>query len=272
MLHAVSGKNEKGGQIRVGIGGWTYPPWRGSFYPKGLVQAKELNYAAAHLTSIEINATFYRLQTPASFRKWKQATPDGLVFSVKGPRLITHRQDLATAGDFISRFLGSGLTELGDRLGPLVWQFAPNKAFEATDFGGFLELLPRALDGLPLRHAVEVRHESFRDKAFLALLREFEVPVVFSENEPSFADLAGDFVYARLQRGKDKIETGYPIAELDAWAGRARTWAAGKEPSDLPRLDASPGEPKPRDVFLYFIHAGKLRAPHAAMALIERLA
>jgi uncharacterized protein YecE (DUF72 family) len=260
------------GQIRVGIGGWTYPPWRGSFYPKGLTQAKELNYAASHLTSIEINATFYRLQKPASFRKWKEATPDGFLFSVKGPRLITHRQDLATAGDFINRFLGSGLTELGDRLGPLVWQFAPNKTFEATDFGGFLELLPRELDGQVLRHAVEVRHESFRDKGFLALLREFEVPVVFSENEPSFADLAGDFVYGRLQRGKDKIETGYPLPELDAWAGRARAWARGDEPSDLPRLDASPGELKPRDVFLYFIHAGKLRAPHAAMALIEQLA
>jgi len=272
MLRGVSNQNKPAGCVRVGIGGWTYPPWRGSFYPKGLAQAKELNYAATHLTSIEINATFYRLQNPASFRKWKEATPDGFVFSVKGPRLITHRQDLATASDFLNRFLGSGITELGDRLGPLVWQFAPNKAFEATDFGGFLELLPRELDGRALRHAVEVRHESFRDQTFLTLLREFEVPMVFSENEPCFADLAGDFAYARLQRGKDMIETGYPLAELDAWAARARAWTKGDEPADLPRLDAAPADHKPRDVFLYFIHAGKLRAPHAAMALIERLA
>lgn len=260
------------GAIRAGIGGWTFPPWRGTFYPKGVTQAQELGYASSHLTSIEINATFYRLQSPSSFRKWAAATPEGFVFSVKGPRLITHRQVLAESGDFIQRFFNSGLFELGPRLGPLVWQFAPNKSFDETDFGKFLELLPRELEGRPLRHAVEVRHGSFRDPAFVNLLRQFKIAMVFSENEPSFADLTSDFVYARLQRGQDSIETGYPAPELDAWARRARAWANGGEPDDLPRLTAAgTQEVRARDVFVYFIHAGKLRAPHAAMALIERL-
>lgn len=259
-------------RIRVGIGGWTFAPWRGAFYPKGLPQSQELAYAGSHLTSIEINATFYRLQSSKSFRKWREATPEGFVFSVKGPRLVTNRQDLVTSRDFLKRFFDSGVIELGDRLGPVLWQFAPNKAFAETDFGNFLELLPRELDGRALRHAVEVRHDSFRDPAFLRLLRAFQVSVVFSENEPAFADLTSDFVYARLQRGQDKIVTGYALPELDAWAARARAWAEGSEPGDLPRLDTeTSAESKPRDVFIYFIHAGKLRAPAAAMALIERL-
>lgn len=262
----------RSGCIRVGIGGWTYPPWRGTFYPKSLPQSQELAYASGKLTSIEINATFYRLQKPSNFRKWAEATPDGFVFSLKGPRLITHRTALAAGGDFINRFFESGVLELGDRLGPVVWQFGPTKVFEEADFGKFLERLPRDIDGRPLRHAVEVRHASFRDPVFLLLLREFRVPVVFSENEPSMADLTGDFVYARLQRGTDKIESGYPLVELDAWARHARLWASGGEPEALPLADAEHRvEPRARDVFVYFIHAGKLRAPAAAMALIERL-
>jgi uncharacterized protein YecE (DUF72 family) len=263
------------GQIRVGIGGWNYPPWRGVFYPEGLAQAKELAYAASQLTSIEINSTFYGSQKPESFRKWASAVPDGFVFSVKGPRFATNRRVLAEAGDSIQRFLDSGVLELGDRLGPLLWQFAPTKKFDAADFGKFLELLPAKTADQRLRHVVEVRHQSFAAPDFIALLRAFAIPVVFTDHAiyPSLADITGDFVYARLQRGKDEIPTAYPTEELDAWAGRLRGWARGETPEDLPRADPAHRPPKgaPRDVFAYVIHEGKVRAPAAAMALIERL-
>jgi uncharacterized protein YecE (DUF72 family) len=258
----------------VGIGGWTFEPWRGVFYPKGLAHAKELNYAASHLTSIEINGTFYRTQTPATFRKWASEVPDGFVFSVKGPRFAVNRRVLAEAGDSIKRFLDSGVLELGDRLGPLLWQFAPTKKFDEVDFGGFLEHLPSKLDDRRLRHVVEVRHDSFCTPSFIALLRKFSVPVVFAEHEkyPAIADLTGDFVYARLQKGKDTIKTGYPIKDITTWADRVANWANGGEPEDLPRVDQN-YQPKttPRDVFAYFIHEGKVNAPAAAMALIEQL-
>jgi uncharacterized protein YecE (DUF72 family) len=262
------------GQAYVGIGGWTYAPWRGVFYPSGLPHAKELAYAGQHLTSIEINGTFYRTQSPATYRKWAGEVPDGFVFSVKGLRYVTNRGVLAEAGDSIKRFLGSGVLELGDRLGPILWQFAPTKKFDEADFGRFLEQLPPELDGRRIRHVVEVRHDSFRSPAFVALLRRFAVPVVFAEHHayPAIADLAGDFVYARLQKGEDTIETAYPAAALDQWARRIGEWTAGREPDDLPLVD---GAPRPaataRDAFVYFIHEGKLRAPAAAMALIERL-
>lgn len=260
--------------IRVGIGGWTFAPWRGSFYPSGLSHAQELTYASEHLTSIEINGTFYRSQTPATFRKWAQATPDGFVFSVKGPRFATHRGTLKEAGESIQRFYDSGVLELRDRLGPVLWQFPPTKKFDAVDFGSFLELLPREREGRALRHAVEVRHESFCTPAFTALLREFDVPVVFAEHPtyPAIADLTGPFVYARLQMGEDSIPTGYQPAALDAWAGRARCWAQGRSPDDLPRLEPDRSESvQPHEVFIYFIHEGKVRAPAAALALIDRL-
>lgn len=264
----------KQGRIYVGIGGWNFAPWRGVFYPKGLPQAKELEYASSHLTSIEINATFYGSQKPESFRKWAATVPDGFVFSVKGPRFATNRRVLAEAGDSIKRFLDSGVTELGDRLGPLLWQFAPSKKFDAADFGKFLELLPAKADGRMLRHVVEVRHDSFCAGDFVALARSFGTPVVFTDHAryPSIADLTGDFVYARLQKGKDEIPTAYPPKELDAWAKRLRLWAQGGAPQDLPRVDSAPA-PKaaPRDIFAYVIHEGKVRAPAAAMALIERL-
>src|SRR5215831_544496 len=172
---------DKAGQIYLGIGGWNFEPWRGVFYPKGLPQAKELEYAATHLTSIEINATFYRSQTPATFRKWAATVPDGFVFSVKGPRFATDRRVLAEAGDSIKWFFDTGVLELGDRLGPLLWQFAPTKKFDAADFGGFLELLPAKFDGHNLRHVIEVRHDSFRNGEFIALLRKFAMPVVYTE-------------------------------------------------------------------------------------------
>jgi uncharacterized protein YecE (DUF72 family) len=244
------------------------------FYPKGLPQAKELAYAGAHLTSIEINSTYYGSQKPETFRKWAREVPDGFIFSVKGPRFATNRRVLAEAGDSIKRFLDSGVLELGDRLGPLLWQFAPTKKFDEADFGGFLELLPKELDKRRLRHVVEVRHDSFRTPAFAALLREFGVPVVFAEHHdyPAIADVTGDFIYARLQKGDDNVATAYPPKALDAWAERARRWAEGKEPDDLPRMDPTHrAKTAPRDVFLYFIHEGKIRAPAAAMALIERL-
>jgi uncharacterized protein YecE (DUF72 family) len=263
------------GRICVGIGGWSYAPWRGVFYPKGVKQADELAYASSHLTSIEINATHYRLQNPKSFRSWGATAPDGFVFSVKGPRLVTHQKVLAETGNFIRRFIDSGLAELGDKLGPVLWQFAPFKRFDESDFGKFLDHLPRELEGRTLNHVVEARHASFRTPEYIKLLRNSGVGGVFAEAEdyPSIADLTGDVVYARLQKGDDAVPTAYKPKTLDAWAERARTWAAGGAPADLPLVDtAHKPETKPRDVFIYFIHEGKLRAPAAAMALIERLA
>ena len=260
--------------IRVGVGGWTFAPWRGAFYPKGLPHARELAYASTHLTSIEINGTFYRTQTPATFRKWAQETPDGFVFSVKGPRYVTQRPALREAGESIRRFCDSGVVELGDRLGPILWQFAPSKKFDEKDCGGFLKLLPREWAGRPLRHVLEVRHDSFRSPAFTALLRGFGIPVVFAEHRtyPAIADVTGEFIYARLQMGEDSVATGYPPAALDAWAQRVRAWASGHEPDDLPRVEPDKhASVSPREVFVYFIHEGKVRAPAAAMALIERL-
>ena len=262
------------GAIRVGIGGWNFPPWRGVFYPKGLAQAKELAYAGEHLTAIEINATYYGSQKPESFRRWASQVPDGFVFSVKASRFATNRTVLREAGDSIKRFVNSGIAELGDRLGPLLWQFAPFKKFDPADFGGFLELLPETLDGKKLRHVVEVRHDSFRSPEFVALIRKFGIAVVYAEHAkyPGIPDVTADFVYARLQKGQDDIPTAYPPKALDEWTERARTWAAGSAPDDLERVDAAHKLAKqPRDVFVYFIHEGKVRAPAAAMALIERL-
>jgi uncharacterized protein YecE (DUF72 family) len=259
--------------IYVGIGGWTYEPWRGVFYPKGLPHARELGYAGEHLTSIEVNGTFYRTQTPATFRKWASEVPEQFVFSLKGPRYAVNRRVLKEAGDSIKRFLDSGVTELGSRLGPLLWQFTPYKKFDEADFGGFLELLPKTFDGRTLRHVVEVRHDSFKADAFVALLRKFEVPVVFAEHDtyPAIADITADFVYARLQKGNEKLKAGYPPKALDSWAARAKVWTQGGEPKDLPRIAKISAKKQPRDVFVYFIHEAKIRAPAAAMALIEKV-
>jgi len=267
-------RTQASGRIRVGVGGWTYAPWRGVFYPKGLKQVDELSYAALHLTSIEINATHYRLQSPKSFRKWAEAAPGGFVFSVKGPRLVTQQKVLAETGGFITRFLASGLAELGPKLGPVLWQFAPFKPFDRDDFARFLDHLPHELYGLKLNHVVEARHNSFRDPAFVKLLRDSGVTASFTDAEtwPNIADLTGEVVYARLQRGNDTLEAAYKPKELDAWAERARLWATGDTPKDLPLIDvAHRPDAEPRDVFIYFIHEGKLRAPAAASALIARL-
>ena len=256
-----------------GVGGWTYEPWRGVFYPKGLTHARELEYAGQKLTSIEVNGTFYSTQSPKTFRKWASEVPDDFVFSLKGPRYAVNRRVLAEAGDSIKRFLDSGITELGPKLGPLLWQFAPHKKFDAADFAAFLALLPDKFDGHSLRHVVEVRNDTFKVPEFIALACKHGVAICYAEHDTytEIADITADFVYARLQKGNEKLKAGYPPKALDAWAKRVETWAKGGEPADLPRIDKKKAEKKPRDVFLYFIHEAKLRAPAAAMALIERL-
>jgi uncharacterized protein YecE (DUF72 family) len=264
----------KGGNIiYCGVGGWTYEPWRGVFYPKGLPHVRELEYAAQHLTSIEINGTFYRTQTPKTFREWASRVPDGFVFSLKGPRYAVNRRVLGEAGDSVTRFLESGITELGDHLGPLLWQFAPTRRFNEADFGNFLELLPDKFGGKMLRHVVEPRHESFKTPAFVAMARKANVAICYAEhaNYAEIADVTSDFIYARLQEGQEKLKAGHPPKALDQWAARARTWARGGDPADLPRVDKAKAKKSPRDVFIYFIHEAKLRAPAAAMALIERV-
>lgn len=258
--------------IRVGVGGWTYAPWRNNFFPHGLAHSRELAYASRRLTAIEVNGTYYGTLKPASFRKWHDETPDDFVFSLKASRYATNRRVLADAGASITRFVESGISELGRKLGPIVWQFMPGKAFEAPDFEAFLALLPRQLDGQALRHVLEVRHESFMTPDYLALARRYQVATVFTDADkfPSFADLTADFVYARLMLGEAGLAAGYADSALDAWAGRARIWAAGGAPDDLPSLEAPPPA-GPRDVFLYFINGAKEKAPAAAMALLSRL-
>jgi uncharacterized protein YecE (DUF72 family) len=262
------------GNLRVGIGGWTYAPWRNNFYPDRLVQRRELEYASRHVNAIEVNGTYYGAQKPAVYAKWRAETPEGFVFSLKAPRHVTDRQRLADAGRTIADFVNGGLTELGDRLGPVNWQFPPQRAFEPDDFSAFLDLLPRELEGRPLRHVLEVRHDSFRCEAWLRLAREYRVATVFTDSPkyPSFADITGDFVYARLMRSEAGIETGYTQAALDAWVARAQAWADGGEPTDLPRVaPADSAWGGARDVFIYFISAAKERNPAAAMALLERM-
>ena len=259
--------------IRVGIGGWVFEPWRGEFYPQGLTHARELEYASRKFTSIEINSTFYRTQKPDSFRKWAAETPDDFVFSLKGPQFATNRRVLAEAGPSIERFFASGVLELKSKLGQVLWQMAPTKKFDPADFAGFLALLPKTLDGRPIRHAVEVRHESFLVPAFIELLRKFSVAVVVVESDkhPLIADLTGDFVYARLQRTSEKEKTGYPRRALELWAKRARDWAAGAATDDLATMAAPLPTQGRRDVFIYMISGAKVRAPAAAMAMIAQL-
>jgi uncharacterized protein YecE (DUF72 family) len=259
--------------IRVGIGGWVFAPWRGAFYPEGLPQAQELSFASRKLGAIEINATFYRTQKPSSFRKWAAETPDDFVFSIKGPQFATNRRLLAEAGESIERFFASGVLELKSKLGPLFWQMPPTKKFEPEDFAAFLALLPSEVDGLRLRHAIEVRHASFQTPAFIELIRKRSVAVVLVESDkhPLLADVTADFVYLRLQRTSDKVTTGYSARELATWAKRARSFAAGGAPDDLPTLAGAAANKTERDVFVYMIAGAKQRAPAAAMALIEQL-
>jgi uncharacterized protein YecE (DUF72 family) len=260
------------GRIRTGIGGWTFEPWRGVFYPRGLAQRKELAYAAERLGAIEINGTYYGSQSPESFRKWAAETPEDFVFSVKGNRFCTNRKVLADGAESIGRFFDQGIVELGSKLGPVLWQLPHNKKFNEADFAAFLELLPRKLGGRELKHCVEARHASFNDPAFPALLRKQEVAMVFADHAtyPAFADVTADFVYARLQTGSDDVETAYTAKDLKTWAERLVRWAEGGRPADLPAADpAHTPQAKPRDVFAFIIHEGKVRAPAGAMALAE---
>jgi uncharacterized protein YecE (DUF72 family) len=263
---------------RTGIGGWTSAPWRGTFYPKDLKQADELHFASRAVTAIEINGTFYRTQSPASFRKWREETPEGFVFSVKGHRAVVNGRDLAAAGEPIAWFLRSGILELGDKLGPILWQFPPYRKFDREVFGRFLDLLPQEKDGRRLMHVLEVRSESFLVPEFVALLAEHNAAVAYADSDeyPAIADVTADFAYARLQRASEAHPTGYAEADLDRWAARAKSWEAGRAPDDLPTFGpppaaASPGDGSKRPVFVTMINGDKVRAPAAATALINRL-
>jgi uncharacterized protein YecE (DUF72 family) len=244
-----------GGRIRVGIGGWTFEPWRGVFYPADLPQKRELEYASRALTSIQINGTYYSTFKPESWANWRVETPQDFVFSVKGSRYCTNRRELSTATESVARYVGQGLNELGDRLGPISWQLMGSKKFDADDIEAFFKLLPREVTGLPLRHALEVRHASFKDPRFYDLARKYKVAIVCADDDdfPAIDEPTVDFTYARLMRTQEDVETGYDTAALGRWAKQAKEWA------------------KRGDVFVYFISGAKVRAPAAAQALIKRV-
>jgi uncharacterized protein YecE (DUF72 family) len=243
-------------KIRVGIGGWTYPPWRGTFYPPGLPQSQELAFAARHYGAIEINATFYGRQSPKSWAAWAAAVPDGFQFAIKGSRFCVTRPRLADAGEGVGNFLAQGLSALGSKLGPILWMLAARRKFDRDDVAAFLDLLPGDVDGNPLRHVIEPRHDSFRDERFFDLCRERDVAIVFGDDDefPCIDADTASFGYARLQRMREDVPTGYEPASLDAFAARADAWRTAG-----------------RDGYLFMINGAKIRAPAAALALGERL-
>ncbi|PZO91077.1 MAG: DUF72 domain-containing protein [Sphingomonas sanxanigenens] len=243
------------GRIRIGIGGWTYEPWRGTFFPPGLPHAQEIDFATRAMTAIEVNGTYYSSQKPATFAKWAKAAPDGFVYALKASRFCTNRKVLGEGGESVMKFLGQGIVELGDKLGPILWQFMATKKFDPDDFAAFLKLLPASHGGLRLRHAIEVRHESFVDPALYALADAAGVAIVHADKPdyPSIEQQTADFTYVRFQAAREEIATGYDAVELDAMADRARVWAASG------------------DVFIFMINGAKVRAPAAAQALIERV-
>ena len=261
------------GRIRIGVGGWSFDPWIETFYPKGLPRARQLETMSRALTSIEIDSTYYGGKTPKIFRTWRDATPDDFVFAVKGSRFVTNRKILAEAGPSMERFFSTGVTELKQKLGPINWQFAKTKRFEPDDFDAFLSLLPKSVEGVALRHAVEVRHDSFRTAEFVELARSRGVAVVTAADGefPLIADVAAPFVYARIMGTREDEVLGYSDRELDVWAARARTWARGDAPDDLAGLTPH-ATAKGRDVFLYVISGFKARNPLAAARLIEKVA
>jgi len=261
------------GTIHIGIGGWDFDPWRGTFYPPGLARAKQLEHLGTRLNATEINATFYKLQSPALFERWGKMVPDGFKFAVKASRFCTNRKNLGDAGEAIGRFCAQGFTELGDKLGPILWQLAPTKRFDAEELSAFLMLLPTSRDGIALSHALEVRNESFKCREFVAMARAANVAIVFADHDtyPGIADLSADFVYARLQRARDEETSGYRADALDRWARVARGWAAGESPPGLEHVSDAPAPAKPRDVFIFFISGAKVRNPAAAEALTDRL-
>ncbi len=262
------------GIIRVGIGGWTYEPWRGAFYPEKHPRKQELEYASRQLTSIEINSTYYGSQKPESFRKWYGQTPDDFVFAVKAPRYATHRKQLAEAKKSVDRFLASGISELKHKLGPINWQFAPAKEFEADDFEAFLEWLPQRIDDIPLRHAIEIRHESFQSTDFIALARKYGVAVVVAADSkyPLIADITAPFVYVRLMGTQTGKPLGYPASALTLLASRLRMWSEGITPKGFSTLAPAQTKAVRTDVYLYVIGGNKTVNPHAAKSLIARLA
>ena len=243
-------------KIRVGIGGWTYPPWRGVFYPPGLPQSREQAYAMERLGAIEINATFYGRQNPKSWEAWGKGAPDGFQFAIKGSRFCVTRPKLGEAAEGVARFLDQGLVALGPKLGPILWMLSARRPFDRDDIAAFLALLPRELEGLPLRHAIEARHESFRDSAFADLAREHDVAIVYGDDDefPCIDADTASFRYARLQRMREELVTGYKAPALDGFAERAKGWAKAG-----------------RDAYIFMINGAKIRAPAAATALIERL-
>jgi len=244
------------GKIRIGIGGWTYPPWRGSFYPEKLPQSKELEYASSHLGAIEINATFYGRQKPKSWENWEKIAPDGFQFAIKGSRYCVSRSKLVESAESIANFFGQGFGVLGPKLGPVLWQFAPFKKFERDDIAGFIDLLPQEIDGIRVRHAIEPRHKSFDDEKFFELCTARNIAIVLEDSDdyPAIDADTADFAYARLQRMSEELPTGYEDAALDGFAEKARKWIEGG-----------------RDAYIFMINGAKVRAPAAALALQERL-
>lgn len=258
--------------VHVGVGGWDFDPWRESFYPPGLPKTKQLEYASLQLTATEINATYYKLQRPELFERWAKAVPDGFKFAVKASRFCTNRKVLGDGGEGVEKFCAQGITELGDRLGPILWQFMGTKSFDSDDFQAFLNLLPKSQAGVPLKHVVEPRHESFRAPEFVAMARAAGVGIVFADADdyPCIPDISGDIVYARLQRACEEEPTGYDAVALDRWAETARQWSRGESPAGFPY--ASEHAPsQPRESYIFFISGAKVRNPAAAKALIERL-
>ena len=284
--------------IHIGISGWRYEPWRGVFYPAGLVQARELDYASRFLPTIEINGSFYSLQKPSSYAAWYAAAPPGFIFAVKGNRFITHMLKLRGIEKPLANVLSSWMFALREKLGPILWQFPPQLRFEADKIEAFLAMLPRdtgqalelarghdekmsgrsllEIDAVrPLRHAIEIRHESFRDEAFIALLRKYNVALVVADTAGKFPDdedVTADFVYIRLHGEHELYASGYEDESLQRWAEKIRLWSAGKQPQDA-RLISKVAPPKAssRDVYCYFDNDIKVRAPFDARRLMALL-
>lgn len=263
----------KSGRIRVGVGGWTYDPWNESFYPSDLRKKDQLSYAASKLSAIEINGTFYRTQKPETFAGWRAAVPEGFMFAVKAPRYTVQKKLLAEAGESIQRFVDSGLDQLGDALGPILWQLAPTKKYDPEDFAAFLDLLPQKAGDLSLRNAVELRHPSFATAEVIDACRARNVAIVLAADSeyPMIADQTADFSYLRIMGTEDSHKNGYAPKALDLWASRAKQLASGHQPEGLEPVAAPLADGKARDVFLFVISGHKVANPAAAQALIERL-
>ncbi|HWL62548.1 MAG TPA: DUF72 domain-containing protein [Steroidobacteraceae bacterium] len=261
------------GRIFVGVGGWSFAPWRGLFYPTGLAQRRELAFMAGKLGAVEINSTFYGMQKPSTYQRWHDETPEDFIFTVKGPRFASNRSDLATAGPSILRFLDSGLLRLGRKLGPINWQLAPGKPFVAAEMEAFLSLLPGAHEGHRLRHAIEVRHPGFAVPEFVGLARRHGVAIVLAGDAtyPQIANATAGFAYLRLMGTVDKEQRGYPAAALTRWARQARAIAEGSPARELTLVPEDTAPVGPRDVYLFVISGAKHRNPAAAMALREKL-